>query len=55
MAAKTLRKDPWKELSSRKGTRHVDLREVLEELAVEQGEGFKKDLLRRVNRLMRTR
>ncbi len=54
MATKTLRKDPWKELASRKGARQVELQEVLEDLAVEQSEGFKKDLLRRINRLMRT-
>jgi hypothetical protein len=54
MGTKTLRKDPWRELASKKGARQVELQQVLEDLAVES-EGFKRDLLRRVNRLMQKR
>ncbi len=47
-------RDPWKELS--KGTRQVDLNEVLTRLSVEErtAEALKKALIARVDRLTRT-
>jgi len=50
------RKDPWKELTSRRENQQVEIDEVLRGLSVEThtAQTLKKALMARVTRLMRT-
>lgn len=50
-------KDPWKELSARRGNRQVRLEEIADSLSIEEQaiRAFKRELLARVERLERRR